>query len=341
METAPKKRILEVPRRFVDKRFDVATLALIREKYPESALSRGDLTRRIRAGEVTLNGALVPPDHCVKLHDTIEAVEDIWSASVPRLESDRDIQIPVLYEDDCILVLHKPAGVQMHPAGNRERDTVAHFIIANYPTLASVGDNPLRPGIVHRLDRETSGVLVVAKTEAAFGELKKLFQERSVAKTYVALVYGHMPALDGSIDKPLLQRSGELKRFVVETQHVPITARQAVTAYRVIARYADFDLLFVMPKTGRTHQIRAHMASLGNPVVGDKLYAWKPMRRGEGLFSQRQLLHAFRLQFELFSKKYAFEAPLPPDFRIVLRDIDGTRETGYDGEALKSLVAEE
>ncbi len=338
MKVAAKKRILEIPRRFVDKRFDVALLALLREKYPENMLSRGALSRHIRAGEVTLNGALVSPDHCVKLHDAIEMSEAILSISAPRLESRRNIQIPVLYEDNFLLVLNKPAGVQMHPAGNRERDTVAHFIATTYPALAGIGDDPLRPGIVHRLDRETSGVLVVAKTQAAFDGLKKLFQDRSMEKTYIALVYGNMPALDGSINKPLMQRSGELKRFVVETRDVPEAAREALTLYQVIARYHDFDALSVKPKTGRTHQIRAHLASLGNPVVGDKLYAWKPMRQGKLFFSERQMLHAFRLKFELFSKKYLFEAPLPDDFRKVLRDIDETREAGYDGEALKSLV---
>jgi 23S rRNA-/tRNA-specific pseudouridylate synthase len=119
-----------------------------------------------------------------------------------------------------------------------------------------------------------------------------------------------------------------------------VAAREALTLYRVMARYQDFDLLLVTPKTGRTHQIRAHLASLGNPIVGDKLYAFKPMQRGEKLFSARQMLHAYRLKFELFSKKYAFEAPLPVDFRSLLQSIDETREAGYDDEALKSLFSE-
>jgi 23S rRNA pseudouridine1911/1915/1917 synthase len=218
--------------------------------------------------------------------------------------------------------------------------TVAHWVITKYPEIRGVGENALRPGIVHRLDRETSGVLVIAKTNPAFRALKELFQTRTLQKTYIALVYGHMSELKGEINKPLIRHSGELKRFVVETQSAPEGARQALTSYRVIARYREYDLLEVTPKTGRTHQIRVHLASLGHPIVGDKLYAFKSMRRGEKLFSERQMLHAYCLEFDLFSKKYVFEAPLPPDFRSVLRDIDETSDAGYDDEALKSLLLE-
>lgn len=340
METIEKKAVLEIPRRLVDKRFDVAALALIQEKYGEIQLSRGALARLIKAGKITLNGAQTRANHLVDLHDTVEVLEESLFEAPLELERRQDISIPILYEDDLLIALDKPAGIQTHPAGNMERETVSHFIAASYPELSGIGGNPLRPGIVHRLDRETSGVLVIAKTEASFEGLKKLFQTRAIAKTYIALVYGHMPELEGAIDKPLMQRSGELKRFVVETQAAPAAARKALTLYRVIARYQDFDLLEVTPKTGRTHQIRAHVASLGNPIVGDKLYAFKPMRRGEKLFSARQMLHASRLKFELFSKKYSFEAPIPEDFRSLLQSIDETKDAGYDDEALKSLLSE-
>jgi 23S rRNA pseudouridine1911/1915/1917 synthase len=327
MDTPAKKVVLEIPRRLVDKRFDVAALALIQKNYGEIQLSRGALARLIKVGSITLNGLQVRANHLVHLHDTIELVEQsLWTAPL-ALEARQDIHIPILYEDASIIVLDKPAGVQTHPAGNMERETVAHFIAARYPELTDVGENPLRPGIVHRLDRETSGALIIAKTTPVFDELKKMFQERTIEKTYIALVYGHLPALEGAIDKPIMQRSGELKRVVVETQSAPVAARQALTLYRVIARYQDFDLLQVTPKTGRTHQIRAHFASLGNPIVGDKLYAFKPMRRGERLFSARQMLHASSLKFELFFKKYGFTAPLPEDFRSILRELDPATAT--------------
>ena len=318
----------------------MAVFDLLRKKFSENDFSRGGIARLIKSGRIFLNGASTRADYPVKLHDTAEVLRSDLSTALPELKLGTDnINIPVLYDDASIVVIDKPAGVQVHPAGRTDTGTVAHWVVAHYPEVRGIGENSLRPGIVHRLDRETSGVLVVAKTETVFQELKRLFQDREIEKKYIALVYGNMPELQGEIDKPLMQRSGELKRIVVETQHVPEAARQALTHYRVLARYQAFDLLEVTPKTGRTHQIRAHLASLGHPIVGDKLYAFKPMRRGEKLFSARQMLHARSLRFALFSKKHAFAAPLPQDFRAVLRSIDETRETSYDDEALKSLVS--
>lgn len=328
MKKANKKLVLEIPRRLVDKRLDVAVFDLLQKKIPENNFSRGQVTRLIKSGRILLNGTEVKADYEVNLHDQAEVfVEDLTVAS-PELKPQSGIEIPVLYEDEALIAINKPNNLQMHPAGNADMRTVAHWVITKHPEIRGVGENVLRPGIVHRLDRETSGVLAIAKTQLAFVALKGLFQSRAIEKTYIALVYGHMPALTGRIDKPLMQRSGELKRFAVETKHIPEAARLATTFYRVLARYQDFDLLEVTPKTGRTHQIRVHLASLGCPVVGDKLYAFKPMRRGEKLFSTRQMLHAYRLCFELFSKSYAFEAPLPEDFQSVLRDIDPSTYSG-------------
>lgn len=335
------KIILEIPRRLVDRRLDVAALDLLRTKFPENDFSRGGIARLIKSGRIILNGARAEADAAVKLHDSIGVFSSDLVTALPELRPGKTaLDIPVIYEDDAIVAVDKPAGIQTHPAGTLDTGTLAHWVVGRYPEVRGVGENALRPGIVHRLDRETSGVLVVAKTAQAFEALKQLFKNREIEKKYIALVYGNMPALQGEINKPLMQRSGELKRFVVETQHVPEAAREALTLYRVLARYREFDLLEVTPKTGRTHQIRAHLASLGHPIVGDKLYAWKPMRRGEKLFSARQMLHARSLRFALFSRQHAFAAALPQDFRSVLRSIDETCETGYDDEALKSLVSE-
>lgn len=334
-----KKIVLEVPRQLVDRRLDVAALVLIREKYPGNKLSRGALARLIKSERITLNNSPTRASHPVNLHDTIEIFESDLAPTSPKLES-RDITIPILYEDNFLVAIDKPAGVQTHPAGNMKRDTVAHFIAAKFPELQKVGADPLRPGIVHRLDRETSGVLVVAKTEKAFEELKKLFQNRKIKKTYIALTYGHTPKLEGMIDKPLARRKGKLKRTVAKTEQTLSKAREALTMYRVINRYQDFDLLEVIPKTGRTHQIRAHFADLDNPIVGDKLYSFKNIRREKKLFPPRQMLHASRLQFELFGKKYKFQAPLPEDFRSLLVGIDETKKASYDNEALKNLLSE-
>lgn len=335
-QVSNEKIILEIPRRLVDKRLDVAVFDLLQKKLPACGLSRGRVTRLINEQKISLNTRETTPNYLVKLHDMAEVSTKDLFAPAPILEPRKDIDIPVLYEDESIIVINKPDGIQVHPAGDIDMKTVAHWIITKYPELRNIGEDSLRPGIVHRLDRETSGVLVIAKTNASFKTLKELFQKRVMEKTYIALVYGHMEALEGEINKPLIRHSGELKRFAVETQYVPEGARQALTLYRVIARYEEFDLLSVTPKTGRTHQIRVHLASLGNPIVGDKLYTSKSLRRGDTFFSQRQLLHAFRLKFNLFSKKYTFEAPLPPDFRSVLRSIDPIRHQGKDSTFFQS-----
>jgi len=342
MRAMQKKNIWEVPRRFVDQRFDVVALGLLQEHYALRQFSRGEVARLITAGAITLNTKLKQARHRVRLHDTIEIIEQALLVKDRTLIDYPDFMIPVIYEDDALLVIDKPAGIQVHPAGNVvEQPTVAHFIATHYPAMRHIGGNSMRPGIVHRLDRETSGALVVAKTEEALRELKKLFKNRWIEKTYLALVYGHMPAQSDVINKPLMQRSGERKRLVVESRMAPVAAaREAITSYRVIVRYQDFDLLMVMPKTGRTHQIRAHLASLGHPIVGDKLYAFKSMRRGKQLFAERHMLHAQRLQFEWFSKKYVFEAPLPQDFQTLLHRVDETRKASYDDEALTSLLLE-
>jgi 23S rRNA pseudouridine1911/1915/1917 synthase len=197
---------------------------------------------------------------------------------------------------------------------------VANWIIAAYPETASVGEDPLRPGIVHRLDRETSGVMMIAKTKKGFDELKHVFHDRLAEKTYIALVFGHMPELTGIIDRPIGQRSGELRRR--SGSNLPENAREAMTTYRVIARYKDCDLIIATPKTGRTHQIRVHMAALGHPIIGDTLYASKPMRQPKALSAPRHMLHAWRLSLPLFGQKASFQAPLPIDFKDVLSGVD-------------------
>ena len=347
MQTKTPPIVFLVPRHLKDRRLDVALFTLIKEKYPEKKeLSRGFVIRMIRGGQVTLNGKLAKPSALVLLYDKIK-IEDgktLFLDKVSLQTNDRKISIKIFFDDKHVLVINKPGNLQMYPAGRRVNDTLANWLITKYPKLKNVGENILRPGIVHRLDRETSGILVIAKTERSFAQLKKLFQDRVVHKTYVALVYGNLKSSQGVVDKPLMRQSGELKRRIIEKEDTTTTLkgniRSAVTEYQVITRYRDFDLVLLFPKTGRTHQLRAHLASLGHPIVGDKLYAFKPMRYGKALFPQRQMLHAWRLQWNLFGHAYDFLAPLPEDFRRVLAGVDETHVAVYDGEALKSLLAE-
>jgi 23S rRNA pseudouridine1911/1915/1917 synthase len=332
--------ILEVPRHLKDKRVDSAVATLLQEKYPDQAVfSRALLTRAIKEGKVLVNGAAVLPRSLVATHDVITIVGDILTPQKPLIPAYGDIAVTVLFENDRILVLDKGAGVQMHHGGSHAKTTVAEWLLGHYPALQTVGEDRLRPGIVHRLDRDTSGIVVIAKDNESFQELKRAFQSRLVEKKYMALVYGHLSALEGRVDASLIRHPGDLKRRAIDPEQyagtLPGNTRTALTLYRVLVRYGEYDLVELSPKTGRTHQIRVHLSYLGHPVVGDQLYAFKGAKRSGLLAPARHMLHARQLSFELFGKKYHFQSPLPEDFQQALAGIDETRVASYDGEALK------
>lgn len=232
------------------------------------------------------------------------------------------MSLPILYEDKEILVINKPAGLLVHgvfakgKAKHRE-DTLADWLIDKYPNIANIGDAPnIRPGLVHRLDRETSGVMVIAKTQESFLYLKKLFQNKEIKKTYLALVWGTVKENKGVIDKPISIVDGSVKRTV----HKGKMKREAITKYEVIKRLPKFTLLKVHPLTGRTHQIRVHLAAIGHPVVGDKLYGGKrQVLSVKGQVFSRQFLHADSIEFKSPSgKMLRLSADLPRDLAKII-----------------------
>ncbi len=223
--------------------------------------------------------------------------------------------LEVLYEDDNFLAVNKPAGILVHPINLRGgEDTIVDWLKVNRPQVLKVGDNTeLRPGIVHRLDRDTSGVLVIAKTQEYFEYLKSLFQERELKKTYLALVYGHVPS-GGIIDKPIGLRNGSIKRTVTTARAKMV--KEAITEYKVrgytklvTARGPqECTVLEVSPHTGRTHQIRVHMASIGYPIVGDPIYGGKHRDKVSRLY-----LHAYSLELPIASGKRIKIVADPPE----------------------------
>lgn len=224
----------------------------------------------------------------------------------------------IIFENDDILVINKPAGLMVHGDGKNTVPTLADWILAHYPALAEVGEPQLdahgkpimRPGIVHRLDRETSGVLVVAKTQEAFSYLKDQFKNRTIQKTYCALVYGVVQKEEGTITAPI-GRSRVSGRWTAVRPGDK--TREALTEYRVLERYREYTALTITPRTGRTHQIRVHLKSIGHPVVCDTLYAQKRLCPVTGL--SRLALHAEKLHLILPSgEECTFTAPLPQDF---------------------------
>ncbi len=238
-----------------------------------------------------------------------------------KLEPDYNIPLNVVYEDKDVVVLNKQAGISVHPSVNEPSGTLANALIAKYPELIGVGEDSIRPGIVHRLDKDTSGLLVVAKNQRAFEFLKKEWQEGKVIKKYIALIWGRPKSENGLIESELARSPKEFrKRIVVKPGKNALAGKLAITSYKVIKKYGDFSLVEVSPKTGRMHQIRVHMASIGHPVAGDKVYGGK-RKSPEGL--NRQFLHAYYLKFSLPNgRSLALEADLPESLKEVLAKID-------------------
>ena len=247
----------------------------------------------------------------------------------------------IIFENDDFVVVDKPAGLMVHAVkvnATRVRNaheqrphepTLTEWLVARWPAIAAVGDDPvLRPGIVHRLDKGTSGVMVVAKTQASFEALKALFQSHEMRKTYAAFVFGIPKEEKGTIDRPIGIKNGTLKRSV----HATTMAKEAITEYEVKKKFPmpdakpqeGFALLDVHPKTGRTHQIRVHLASIGHPIVGDPLYGPRRAAEAAGLSAPRLMLHAESLEFsDGAGNRFMFEAPLPPDFIEVIHRAAG------------------
>jgi 23S rRNA pseudouridine1911/1915/1917 synthase len=277
-------------------------------------VSRARVRRLIEEGAVTVSGARSKPSHRLRLGELICA--EIPAPVPDRLEAE-PIPLDVVYEDEHLIVVNKPAGLVVHPASSHRQGTLVHALLHHCRDLSGVG-GVLRPGIVHRLDKGTSGLLVVAKTDASHQALQGQFAAHSVDREYLALVRGAPRAESGSIDAPIGRHRGDPKRFTARRGRLR-SPREARTHWSVERRLGEFALLRVRLETGRTHQIRVHLASVGLPVAGDPVYGGgRSVARELGL--RRQALHAAVLGFEHpeLGRRLRFEAPLPPDLARVL-----------------------
>lgn len=230
----------------------------------------------------------------------------------------------IIHEDRNFLVLNKPVGMAVHRGAGVNEKTLVDWLVEKYPEIKSVGDDPSqRPGIVHRLDKDTSGVMLVARNQPTFEKLKQLFKERKVEKTYLALVIGMPKKRSGVIATPI----GRLVRQPLKRgtgRSALRGARAAVTEYRVLERMGNYSLLEVRPKTGRTHQIRVHLASIGQPVAGDRVYGGV---KSEMAGLERQFLHASSLQFSYpEGRRWRFDAALPENLDRVLKQLRRLRK---------------
>jgi 23S rRNA pseudouridine1911/1915/1917 synthase len=288
---------------------DVAGLRLdkfVGERCPE--LSRTHARELIDAGLITVNNKAVKPS--LKLNPGDKIVVNVPPAPQPHLEPE-DIPLKIIYEDIDVLVVDKPAGLPVHPAPGHPSHTLVNAVLNYLPSLADESGS-LRPGIVHRLDKDTSGLILVAKNRAAQADLSAQFKNRVVKKTYLALVKGKITPQQGIIEAAIGRDRRNRQRMAVVSK-----GREARTEYRVIKYYGSYTLLEIKPQTGRTHQIRVHLAAIGFPVAGDAAYGIKSPH------FPRQFLHAGKIALRLPSTGdfVEFESPLPPDLEKVLEEI--------------------
>jgi len=278
------------------KRLDV----FLQERLPEHSRSR--IQQWVKAGRVRMEGQPQRPSYRVRGGERIE----VQPAEPPPLKAvPEDLPLRILYEDADVAAVDKPAGMAVHAGAGCHSGTLVNALLHRFGALSGVGGE-LRPGIVHRLDRSTSGVLLVARNDATHRRLAEQFAARQIQKTYLALVHGHVRADRGRIEKPITRDRGRRVRMTARLAR----GRAALTEYRVLRRLPGFTLLEVRPHTGRTHQIRAHFASLGHPIAGDRLYG----APGSGGLD-RLFLHACRVSFTHPStgQKVTVESPLPAE----------------------------
>ena len=300
-------------------------------------LSRSRIQSLIRSGDIKVNTLPSKPSYKVKPGDEVFLV---IPPPAPQVLEPEEIEFQVLYEDSSIIVVNKPPGLVVHPAPGHNKGTLVHGLLQYCRDLSGIG-GVLRPGIVHRLDKDTSGLMVVAKDDQAHSSLSGQFKSGEVKKRYVALVHGRIKEDKGEIDLPIGRHPKKRKEMAIATTG----GRRALTLWRKIEDLeSGFSLLSVVIKTGRTHQIRVHLSHLGHPVVGDPVYGygrrwWKGhagLANGKPVPVKRQMLHAEKLGFihPVKDSYLEFDAPIPDDMRFALMALKGLNSGGKDNKEL-------
>lgn len=306
------------------KKFKVEELKTRLDKYlaeQVSDLSRSKIQRDIEAGSVKVNGKQITEPKFVVRKD-YEIEYEIIPEGKPQ-----PVNIPIhtLYNDHGLLVIDKPAGLAVHPGAGFKGDSLAQALLYHFKDIDQVGEEG-RSGIVHRLDKDTSGVMLVALTPEMYDYLKDSFSERKVKKEYIALVKGKIPDQHGLIDKPLGKSKRDFRKYTTDTEDMQLE-KPSLTEYRVLEYLTDgvdeYTLIVVKLHTGRTHQIRVHFSSLGFPLVGDELYGGKPVMK---LGLQRQFLHAKKIEVQLPSgETIQAESDFPKDLKDVLHGLNSQK----------------
>lgn len=275
--------------------------------------SRSRLQGLISDGFVLVNGN--PAKKAGQILEGGEKITIRIPPPVPSKLTGEDIPLDILFENEDLMVVNKPAGMVVHPAAGHDSGTLVHAVLGYEPEMEGVGGEQ-RPGIVHRLDKDTSGLILIAKNDKSHRWLQDQFRLRKVDKSYLALVDGHPPTPTGRVEAAIGRDPSHRKKMAIVNDS---RGREAVSEYRTLESFPEHTLLEFHPLTGRTHQIRLHCAFLGCPIVGDLIYG----RRHASINIDRQFLHAYRLNIILFGehKSRGFEAPLPDDLKIALDQV--------------------
>ncbi len=292
------------------KRLDTYIVDKIKE------LSRTTVKRLIDEEKILVNGKKQKSSYKPEKGDCISI--DIPEAHEIELEA-QNIPVPVIYEDNDIIVVNKPKGMVVHPANGNPDGTLVNAILAMCKDSLSGIGGEIRPGIVHRLDKDTSGLLIVAKNDEAHIKMSKQIQDRQVTKKYIALVKGVISENEATIDLPIGRSSKDRKKMAVDAK-----GKNAITHFKVLKRYNNYTLLELKIDTGRTHQIRVHMSYIGHPVVGDSVYS-----NGKNEFGvEGQMLHARYLEFKhpITGEELKLEAPIPNYFEDVLQRLENNNK---------------
>lgn len=278
-------------------------------------ISRTNIQRLIEEGSILVNGQKKKISYKVQIGDSIEI--NIPEAKETDIKAE-DIPLKIVYEDSDIIVVNKPKGMVVHPANGNPDGTLVNAIMNICKgSLSGIGGE-IRPGIVHRLDKDTSGLLIVAKNDLAHINMSTQIKNREVKKIYIALVKGNINENEATINMPIGRSTKDRKKMAVRKE-----GKEAVTHFKVLKRYGDYTLLKIKIDTGRTHQIRVHMAEIGHPVVGDMVYS-----KGKNEFGvEGQMLHATSLDFKhpITGKEMHLEADLPEYFKNVLNEVDSRK----------------
>lgn len=295
-------KVIIIPQTAKNKRLDVALAALLE-------MPRAQVQNAIKAGNVSLDG--VPLKASYKVTGGEEVLFKIVEVSTDDIKP-LDITLDIIYEDEYLVIVNKPAGLVVHPSYGHKDDTLVNALVARYQHLSDV-NGPFRPGIVHRLDKETSGLLIVCKTNEVHNLLAAQLKKHEIKRVYYALTKGSLHE-DAGVIKTYLTRSKDNYQKMANT---PNTGKLAITHFSVKERFRGYMLLEVELETGRTHQIRAHLEYINTPIVGDRLYG----RHNLSLYNKGQLLHAGGLSFKhpISKKEVTFSAPLPAYFQAILK----------------------